>query len=286
MHRFLMVFFLAAGANSFAQNTILWTITHPEVEHKSYLLGTFHQMGSNWVDSLYVITDALIQAELGIFESTETGEEIQSLMNSRKSNSDYRYVLKSKTVSWLEEYSRDWVVPLEKLNPVELHWKLQQRMAYDLCKTATAYDYFDHFDNYLLHIRDSLNLKNIGFETDSMQGLFINESFSKRGWADFRKIIEGQVKLLRRGKPQGGQCDFSRKYKSLTLSDYQLDQPCLDDVMIAQRNAEWMKTLPDLLNNHQCFVAVGWLHLNFECGLITSLRKAGYNLEPVLELAP
>lgn len=286
MHCFLMVFFLAAGANSFAQNTILWTITHPEVEHKSYLLGTFHQIGSNWVDSLYVITDAVTSAELGIFESTETGEEIQALMNKRASDFDYCLYLKRKTIKWLEAYSKDWKVPIEKLSPVELHWKLQQRMSYDLCKTATADDAFDHFDNYLLHIRDSLGLKSIGFETDSLQGVLINESFENKGWADFRKIIDGQSQLLRHGKPQRGQCDFARRYKALTLSDYRLDQACQDDLLIAQRNEEWMRTLPNMLNAHQCFVAVGWLHLNFECGLITSLRNAGYQVEPVLDLAP
>jgi len=52
-------------------------------------------------------------------------------------------------------------------------------------------------------------------------------------------------------------------------------------LMLDQRNARWMKELPDMLRQHACFIAVGCLHLTGEIGLIDQLKLSGYTLEPV-----
>lgn len=53
-------------------------------------------------------------------------------------------------------------------------------------------------------------------------------------------------------------------------------KPILDN-----RNNNWMKALPALMKEGQCFVAVGLGHLVGEVGLIHQLQKAGYKVEAV-----
>lgn len=54
------------------------------------------------------------------------------------------------------------------------------------------------------------------------------------------------------------------------------------NLMVDQRNLNWARVLPDYLNHHACFIAVGCLHLVDETGLINQLRLAGFQVEPLL----
>lgn len=51
--------------------------------------------------------------------------------------------------------------------------------------------------------------------------------------------------------------------------------------MVDNRNLNWVKVLPDYLNRHACFIAVGCLHFVDETGLINQLRLLGYLVEPL-----
>jgi len=278
--------FLFLSTPCIAQNTILWSVDHIDSQHRSYLLGTFHQVGSTWVDSLTVVMEKLAAADLVIFESIETGTELQSSMASREWNSGFRDELRKRDIAWLEAYTSDWVVPIEKLTPMELHWKLSQDMARVICNTSSPADRFDHFDNYLIHISDSLGLKYVGLETDSMQSDFINEHAGENTWSALKKTIHSDVRTLRRGKAKRGQCNFANKYLRLELGNYPLDRECPErgDAAVSARNREWMKALPDYLMEQSCFVAVGLLHLFYNCGLINALREEGFVLAPVYDL--
>lgn len=52
-------------------------------------------------------------------------------------------------------------------------------------------------------------------------------------------------------------------------------------LLIDKRNNEWMKLLPSLMKSQQCLIAVGFLHLAGDSGLINQLQKAGYEVEAV-----
>jgi uncharacterized protein YbaP (TraB family) len=52
-------------------------------------------------------------------------------------------------------------------------------------------------------------------------------------------------------------------------------------LLVDDRNAEWLKQLPELIRKQSCFIAVGCLHLVGPKGLIDQLRTMGYTVEPV-----
>lgn len=65
----LVYYLLVVHQNVLAQNTILWSVKS-YTGKESYLLGTYHQMGNSFIDSLPEIKNALINSEVAIFEST------------------------------------------------------------------------------------------------------------------------------------------------------------------------------------------------------------------------
>lgn len=51
--------------------------------------------------------------------------------------------------------------------------------------------------------------------------------------------------------------------------------------MLDERNGNWVKLLPEMMENESVFVAVGAAHLAGNDGVINLLRKAGYKVKPV-----
>ena len=54
-----------------------------------------------------------------------------------------------------------------------------------------------------------------------------------------------------------------------------------DDLLLKNRNKNWVKQLKEIMKNNSVFVAVGDGHLVGDAGLINLLKKAGYKLVPL-----
>jgi len=54
-----------------------------------------------------------------------------------------------------------------------------------------------------------------------------------------------------------------------------------DDILLNNRNKNWVKQLNTIMKNESVFVAVGAGHLVGDEGLISLLRKEGYKVEPL-----
>lgn len=53
-------------------------------------------------------------------------------------------------------------------------------------------------------------------------------------------------------------------------------------VMLDDRNSNWVKNMPELMQKESVFFVVGAGHLAGDLGLISLLRKAGYTVKPML----
>jgi uncharacterized protein YbaP (TraB family) len=271
--------FLMLHNEAVAQRTILWRVTDTMQHKTSYLLGTHHYMGNGFVDSLTPIRKHLLEAELAIFETAETGEQVAFVMNQRKPDYAIKRILDKDAIRQLELISKDWRVPLYKLQPVELLLKLRAQFYQRVCGSMQQKDTADHFDNYLISIARANHIAVYGLETDSLQLNLLQQSFAY-SWKEAQGEIQYFLAAFEGRADLGDNCDFVQTYKRMEL-DYALDQPCEEDPFIKERNQKWLQVLPTLLRSKQCFVAVGLLHLMHNCGLIVELRKAGFVVEPV-----
>ena len=280
MKYFLLLALLGTSWTLPAQRTILWEVRDSLHGKTSYLLGTYHPLGNHFVDSLPLVKDKLLGSELAVFESLEESAKIDEILD-RKPDFSYRKALKRSYAEQLDAWSQDWSNPVQQLRPIEVLYKLEQVYFSTHCDNVRPSDEHSHFDNYLQFLVKEAGIPEMGLETYSMQIEFISENADNPGWKKMRKGIYFWIDANRDLKSEAKLCAFTYRYKSLDL-DYELEAECADYVLLKQRNANWMEVLPELLSQKNCFVAVGWLHLKWDCGLVSSLREAGFVVEPVL----
>lgn len=262
-----------------AQSTIIWSIKSPSINHTSFMVGTFHQVGNSFVDSIPKITELLIESDVAIFESIDTSNKLTTLLNSREDDFTFQKTLSKSDLAFLESYSSDWSVPISKLHPIELLIKLQQEYIKSHCGTIKPNDSFQHFDKYLIHLSELNNIPILGLETDSMQTKDINESVGSFTWKMAKKHIHKRLSQIQNPKMNSTLCKNAIDYMAFSFN-YQFDVACGDSSLII-RNEKWLPIIIENIKNKKTFIAVGLLHLYGQCGLIERLRTNGYIVEPV-----
>jgi len=271
----LLTLFLPFSGNVFGQNTILWSVTDTASKNTSFLLGTYHQIGNSFVDSLPEIQNALFSSNLAIFESIDNGEKIRAYLNGRNDNLEYLNNLKKSDIKFLQSLASDWAVPISKLKPMELLTKLQQVYFETQCGSVKPTDRWNHFDDYLIYLAQSRNITIMGLESDSLQTENISAFAPDVTWKSVKKPIHTWVKNIKGSKHTKKYCQNVIDYMNMSFN-YQFDEKCGENPMLKGRNDEWMKILPTLIQENNCFIAVGLLHLYGDCGLIMQLREQGY----------
>lgn len=282
MKKTILLFLLLSVSFALAQNTILWTIKKEGNPHTSYLLGTYHQMGNSYVDSLKTVTHALQSSQIAVFENIDTGENLVKLLNSRTENYSYKEKLSKKYLKDLEEIAKNWTVPVSKLSPPELRLKLEQIYYETQCGTIKPTDTSKVFDNYLIKIAQNNSVQVLGLESNDLMTSYINQA-DRSDWKDVKKEIYTWLDNIKMKRETKTLCRMAEAYKKQKL-DYQLDSECAETVIISSRNSVWLPIIKKNIAEKNSFLAVGYAHLTGKCGLVTKLREAGYKIEPVYDL--
>lgn len=289
MKKNLILYLLSLLTNfAIAQNTILWSVNKPGSDKKSYILGTFHQIGNSFIDGKPTIEELLSKSDLAIFESVEDkNNNVVNVLLSRTDDFSYRELLHKEDVIFLESYSKDWKVPLSKLKPGELLAKLQQEIIKQKCETIKPTDTLDHIDDYLQVLAKKHNIRIKGLEsyTDQLNAINTNTSNKEELTWDKAKGLIHQYIFDAESKDKTRQkqiCALATEYMKMKL-DYQLDVKCAEnDEIISNRNKKWIpQIIQSLEENKSLFIIVGLYHLYGECGVISQLRKKGYEVNPV-----
>jgi len=285
MKRIIIVLILLTISQlSNSQNTILWKVTDTINNKTSFIVGTFHQFGNSFVDSIPQIKKSLLNSDLAIFESIDKIENTRKIIEKREASLEIEKRLKKKDLIKLKEISKEWKVDLYKLKPLEIRWKLQQEFQKTICKTTKPTDKFDHFDNYLQFLAEENKIKVLGLETDSLQLSLIEKENKYPNWKKERKKISAWINQMTTDKPNMNNCGLANKYRKFDL-DYEFEKECETDILILQRNNDWMKTIPNLLRTENTFIAVGYSHLRKKCGILEQLKNKGFKIEPI-EIKP
>jgi len=146
---FLLIFCSTVGLSEElkGQGTILWKVSNSQTNKQSYFLGTLHQMGNSFVDSIPEIFGKLQESEIAIFETFDHSKRIRAVMNSRADNYDYKEILKRNEIVFIENLFDSLGVPVSKLTPIEALIKMDQIYVETICGTVKSSDSWDHFDN-------------------------------------------------------------------------------------------------------------------------------------------
>ncbi len=266
------------------ENSVFWEVSGQDLKHPSYLFGTFHLMGSRYIDSLtHVVTKfntcKTVVGEL-LLDSTMT---MKMMAAARLDGTTLDQLLSpehyKQTAEWLKELSGYDLRMFNGMNPMTIQLFLmtmlqQQYFPMDMNQETPM-------DMYFQNEAKQDKKKLVGLETFDVQVNALFLQFSPERQAE---MLSGFVKEKEKAKSE--LITMNRYYREGNLT--RLQQLLTDEsyseseskVMLDDRNKKWMEQIPGLMKEQQTFVAVGALHLAGENGLVNLLRTAGYTVKP------
>lgn len=152
-----------------------------------------------------------------------------------------------------------------------------------ISKNMPGYNPEQQLDTYFQLKGKEKGKKIKGLETPELQAKLLYTSIPLTSQAkDLVELLDNPTEVVEKGK------QLNISYLSQNLEDLsklsQSEDPTAEKFMeklLNERNANWIKELPALMNDASCFIAVGALHLAGPQGLVEQLRKLGYTVEPI-----
>ena len=284
---YISFLFLLMYTVSLGQNTLLWKVTNANSKNISYIFGTYHLLGSGFIDSYPSIRERISASDIIITETKIDKIKAVEYYNSRPSSGTLSTILSIEDFDYIKQILRGGNVDLTKFTPGELFVKLQAFYPRFKCNTVKNNDTL-LMDQYVQFLGNKDQKKLYFLETDSFQLEKITAATNPYDWVFFKKNITGLLKKYRDEKFDDNLCADADKYTSFNL-DYKFNTKWSSNMkgvlgnteLVKKRNDDWLTKLPTLLEKSNCFVAVGLYHLYFDIGIIEQLRKLGYTVEEV-----
>ncbi|MBD0277055.1 MAG: TraB/GumN family protein [Flavisolibacter sp.] len=267
-----------------ATNTLLWRISGKNLTKPSYLFGTIHLLCADDI----VLSDSLkraIQKSDKVYLELDMDNvfEMLSVVNKMKMRNDTTLadLLTPAEYEKVKDFftKQNSVLPfsmLEKYKPLlTASTIMQSSMA---CDNAVAMEQLIMREAkkqgkgikgletmaYQISIFDS-----IPYKVQAKQLLSYVENYNKKEDSEEFKELT----------------DAYRKQQLSKLEELSIKEEAgfenFTNLLLYNRNINWVKKLQDLMTGNALVIAVGAGHLPGEKGVINLLRKAGYKVEPV-----
>lgn len=267
-------------------NTLLWQISGNGLEQPSYLFGTIHMLCKDDAilsDSLKTIIrtckDVYLEVDMdNIFE-------MMGLLKSMKMRNDTTLadLMDKKDYDRVKTFFKEkgGLIPfsmLETYKPLLAVSTLAESSV--PCESAVAME-------QLIMEEAKRNNKNIkGLETMAYQaGIFDSIPYKLQAEQLIKYVDSSSVEKDQESKEFNELADAYKKqdlHKLEELSNKNdIGVSNFTDLLLYNRNRNWVEKLKSLLPAKTLLIAVGAGHLPGEKGVINLLRKAGYTLKPV-----
>lgn len=264
--------------SSSAQST-LWTITGNGLEAPSYLFGTIHIICEDDYEMTETLEEVIKETDKVVFEIDLDDPSMAAKMGTLMLDPEMRDLssdLSEEDANTLDAYFKQnfgqGIQQLNKLRPFALLSMIMLK-AYE-CPTK-------QYETEIMGLAIE-NKKPIGgLETIEFQMNVIDENFDrKEQLASLLEYVEDPEEV----KEMLDKIVASYKEKDIkalyALMEQYEEYDGFNEVMLKNRNLDWMDKLEDQMAKNSLLVAVGAGHLGGEYGVISLLRKAGYTVEP------
>jgi uncharacterized protein len=270
------------------QKSLLWKIEGNGLKKPSFLFGTIHIIAKSELNLRPAVDQALKQSKYIVFEidiKEMTNIKSQFALLSKAfmpEGTTLRTLLSPEDYAYVRTHMDDTSLPanmIEKMKPLFLSTLMGQSKDEGGSKEPTS-----SVEMVLWKKAKKLNLPSAGLETTELQLSLFDK-------IPYKKQAEMLVESLRASKSGaetiGGSMDqLSAIYNA---EDIQAMQELMDDesmgmkgfenILLFDRNANWIQPMRDIMENQPAFFAVGAGHLGGTKGVIALLRKAGYKVE-------
>ncbi|MES2417916.1 MAG: TraB/GumN family protein [Bacteroidota bacterium] len=287
MIRYLLIGFLSMGLTASAQhqkptNTLLWEISGKDLQKPSYLFGTYHFADKGFVDTMAVVNEKLSFANAIVGElliSKELAIKLIPYMllkdtSLEKILSPKEYKLVDNYLKKLGNYS---LTQFNNFNPMAL-----QTLILQLTSPKTFTDTNPAIDQYFQDYGKANQKEIVGLETVEEQAQVLFGANLTRQ----KEMLIKYVKHEKKNKAENLKLynDYiTQNFKAIEKKFNNLDDFTLEerDVLLKNRNSNWLAKLPALMQKQSLFIAVGAGHLVGKDGLIKGLQHLGYTVKPL-----
>jgi uncharacterized protein YbaP (TraB family) len=267
---------------SSSTNTLLWKITGKDLTKPSYLFGTMHLLCASDIGLSDSLVNAISKADNVYLElDMDNIFEMMNAMTKMKMRNDTTLadLLTKEEYQKVKSYfsAHSSMLPfsmLETFKPLLAGSMIMEQSA--KCENMIS------MDQLIMQEAKEKGITIKGMESMDYQ-MSIFDSIPYRFQAkELVKMIDGENKD---GNEMQVLTNAYRNQKLEEMEDLTKKEDMgiknFTDLMLYNRNADWVKKLQTIMTGKSLVVAVGAGHLPGEKGVINLLRKAGYKVEPV-----
>jgi len=260
-------------------NTLLWQVSGKGLQNPSYLFGTFHLMCAGDIHFSEPLKNALKNSkEMYMEMDMDDPSTLFSglLYLNMKNGVKLRDLYSEKDYERLEKYFNDTLhtplIMLQNAKPYFLVALLYPKMLN--CASPSG------VEEELVKLAKEDKKEIQGLETMQFQASVFDSIPYDWQAKELLKNIDSSLQYKK---------EFDTMlmvYKNQRLDDIgrlfnksEFGSAAFEDLLITNRNKNWVGQLKKIMNNESVFVAVGAGHLVGDNGLISLLRKEGYSVE-------
>lgn len=267
---------LASAQTQPTAKSLLWKVTGNGLSKPSYLYGTVHMICapdyflSNQAKTAFAQTAQLVleinmadPQEMQMAQKMAMGEKPLSQTLTEEQKRNLETVLQKNQLGSLAQYDA---------------FTLETLMSLIFMKSFGCAD-LKFYEMEFINLAQETQKPVSGLEKVSEQIDILNQSFSDEQMITYLQKIDARM------------CsDMIQKYKAQDvegLLQMMTDDGSIDAAaqqrMLDNRNKNWIKLMPAIMQKQSTFFAFGAAHLPGVQGVIALLKKEGYNIQPILE---
>lgn len=276
----LFLLLLQFFGNVHAQkSSLLWKITSPDLENESFLFGTIHiiceedfKMDERLQSAFESSGKLVMEIDMGDPQMMSEMQKASVNKNSANLKSDFSDADAAKIDAFLINNYGAGLDQFGILKPFVLSSMILMKTL--PCESHKSYEM------YFTTEAQKRNKSVSGLETVSYQvGIF--DSIPKQLQLDeIVKLIDGDVASDEFNRMSAAYVleDLDKLYALVTENEMFQEY---GDILLTNRNKNWIPLIINEIKKQSTFIAVGAGHLSSETGLIHLLREAGLTVEPV-----
>lgn len=256
------------------ENSLLWEVSGNGLTKPSYLYGTIHMIcGSDYFLSDKTKKAFETSSKLVLEINMSDPKEMTDMQQMAMGKEPLSKTLSPEYLSKLETILKNNGLTVQQVD----NFKLFTIMSLISMKSFGCND-LKFYEMNFIETAKQRKLPIIGLETVKLQMEAFAKSYTDTEMIDALKesSAEETTKLVSQYKQE----NITAIYDSFSENKYMSKKT--KEIILDNRNENWIKQLPGLMQNESLFIAVGSAHLAGESGVINFLRKAGYKVKPVM----
>ena len=271
----VLVFNLSINAQTQkSENSVLWEISGNGLAKPSYLFGTIHMIcGKDFVMKPEATNAFSKTSKLALEINMSDVEELKIVQQAAVGKEPLSKTLSPKQIAQLEEVLKNnGGLTLAQVDS----YTLETIMSLLFMKSFGCSDLKFYEMEFLAKAKES-NKSVVGLEKAVEQLDILSKSFTDDELiAYLQKIDTNLADTMVKYYTNG---DINGLYTTTTDKEQMSENT--KAALLDNRNLNWLKIMPEMMQKESVFFAVGAAHLAGELGVINLLKKAGYAVKPV-----